>query len=121
MREVEALSNDALRAALRELCAETATWSLPIHPIEDPEGYAWALRRRDEAESVLVGARRAAIPRGTLVDAFEEVRAYRALVGAMDFTCGGRVGGRKVRRSLGERGVLVKRGSWAAALSRPTT
>ena len=120
MRAFEALPEDAVRTALRALCEEVATWGLPSDPVADADGYAWALRRRDEAESVIVGARRAMIARQVLADSFEEVRRLRALLEVMDFTCGGKAGRREARRALGERDLLVKRGSWVAALGART-
>lgn len=118
MRAAEALTDDALRDAFRALCDETATWSLPVEP--DPTGdlsvYAWAVRRRDEAESVIVAARRVLVPRGTLPDELEEVRAFDAVLMLRDFTCGQRLRRTDAERALGERVILATPGSWVEAL-----
>jgi hypothetical protein len=117
-RAAEALPDDALRAALRALCDETATWWLPIDP--DPTGdlivYAWTARRRDEAESVIVAVRRVLVPRGTLPGELGEVQEFARSLMRFDFTCGRKLGRSDAERALGERVILATSGSWVAAL-----
>lgn len=118
MHAAEALPDGAFRAAFLALRAETATWSLPEKT--DPAGalhdYAWAVRRRDEAESIVVAARHVLAPRGTLPDQLEEVRAFDGVLAKLDFTCGGALGRTDVERALGERAVLATAGSWVGEL-----
>ncbi len=118
LRVAEALSDDAFRSAFRALHEETATWTLPIEPDNtgDLADYAWAVRRRDEAESVLVAARRVLVPRGTLPDELEEIRAFDAVLTLCDFTCGGKLGRGEAERALGERMIFARPGSWLDAL-----
>jgi hypothetical protein len=117
-RAAEVLSDDALRAAFRALIDETKTWLLPVEPdrADDLVDYAWAVRRRDEAESVLTAARRILVPRGTLPDELEEFRAFDAVLLLLDFTCGGRLGRVDAERALGERVIFATPGSWVEAL-----
>ncbi|WP_437986627.1 hypothetical protein [Sorangium sp. So ce117] len=118
MRAAEALPNDAFCAAFLALYEETATWALPVEPdtTGDLPDFAWAVRRRDEAESVIVATRRVLVPRGTLLDELEEVRAFDAFLRLSDFTCGGRLGRKDAERALGERVILATPGSWVEAL-----
>lgn len=119
LRAAEGLPDAAFRAAFRALVEETATWTLPVEPgpDEDDPTYHWAIRRRDEAESVVVAARRILVPRGTLLDELEEARAFDGVVASRDFTCGGRRGRADAERALRERIVLATPGSWVEQLS----
>jgi hypothetical protein len=118
LRAAEALPDAAFRAAFRALVEETATWTLPVEPgpDEDYPTYDWAIRRRDEAESVVVAARRILVPRGTLLDELEEARAFDATIMLRDFTCGGRRWRADAERALGERVALATPGSWVEEL-----
>ncbi|WP_433935299.1 hypothetical protein AB3662_11370 [Sorangium cellulosum] len=118
MRAAEALPNDAFRAAFLALYEETATWALPVEPdtTGDLPDFAWAVRRRDEAESVIVAARRVLVPRGMLLEELEEVRAFDAFLMLSDFTCGRRLGRTDAERAMGERVLLARPGSWVEAL-----
>ncbi len=118
LRAVEAVPEGALRAAFGALAKEVATWSLPVEPGPDQESpmHAWAVRRRDEAESVIVAARRILVPKGILPADLEEVRTAAAALAGLDFTCGGRYDRADVERVLEERVVLTTPGSWLEAL-----
>ena len=118
MRAAEALSENVFRAAFGALLDETSTWSLPTEPrpqAEEP-GYEWSIRQRDEAESVVVAARRVLTPQGILLDGLEEARAFESVIRLLDFTCGGRRGREDAEQALGERIVLATPGSWLEQL-----
>ena len=116
----EELNDETFRRAFLALREETATWSLPVDagPGDDLSQYAWAVRRRDEAESVVVATRRVLAPRGTLPNELEEVRAFDAFLVLSDFTCGGRLGradDASVRRRRLDHGVVPPAAPWVAA------
>lgn len=100
--------------AIDALTESVGRWSLPQHPLaaEPDHGLEWAVRRRDESESVIVAARRMLLPRGILVDASDNAHALEAAISKHEFGCGGRVSREAAEEMLGERNVLLDGRTW---------
>jgi hypothetical protein len=113
LRAAEALPEDAFRAAFGALRREIASWSLASAPIEqDDPAYDWAVRQRDQAESVLMTARRFLTPRGVLVNDLAEGRALLETLDGLDFKCGRTRSYADALEALGDRRPLAAHGFW---------
>jgi hypothetical protein len=111
---VRALPVETLQAALGALGAEIDTWGWMVALDPGEPEYAWALRCRDHAESVVVAVRRVLGRRdevGALADALDAVEDRMA---GLDFTQGGTVPAAEMVRLLGERAALVAGASWVS-------
>jgi hypothetical protein len=110
----DVVSEAQVLAALDALTESVGQWSLPMTPSpeESDPGLEWALRRRDEVESVLLAARRTLLPRGRLVDESEQAARLGAAIEAHDLSCGGQVSRTEAELYLGERLELVDDPSW---------
>lgn len=108
------VSEAQILLAIEALTESVGHWSLPQHAVaaEPDHGLEWALRRRDESESVLVAARRMLLPRGILVDASNNARALEAAIAKHEFGCGGSVSRADAEALLGERVVLIAGRTW---------
>jgi hypothetical protein len=110
----DSLSEASVLDALGALTASVRTWSLPTMPQaegDDPD-VEWALRRRDEVESVLLAARRILLPRNVLVDRLEAAGRLAEALRGHDLSCGRQIARVDAERMLGERIVIVGARSW---------
>ncbi len=108
------LTMDHVLAAVEALTASVDAWSLPATVGEgdvDP-AVPWALRGRDEVESVLVAARRVLLPRGRLVDTTEQAERLRTAVGRHDLSCSRTLTRARAEALLGDRRELIDARSW---------
>lgn len=108
------LGEARIRMALGRFAASVAGWALPAEPgqDEDDPSLEWALRRRDEAESVITAARRYLLPRGILIDGTEEASRLESEIAKHDLSCAGRVARSDAERMLGHRVALIGEHSW---------
>lgn len=108
------LAEDGVLAALDCLAASVKRWALPRHHNPDVEDHEleWAVRRRDEAESALLAARRLLLPRGILVDASPAAGRLRAALSEHDLGCGESVTRTDAELMLGDRVGLLEETPW---------
>lgn len=100
-------------AALATTADSVEAWSLPTLLDEDDDpGLEWALRRRDEVESIRTAARRAMLPRGVFIDASPEAKRVESALRGKDLTCGSQVKRSDAERMLGDRLAFVDERSW---------
>jgi hypothetical protein len=98
-------SHDELRAAAKALAGEVASLRVPAAHMGDADDpmLAGVLRRRDEAESVVIAVRRATAPSGTFADEWPEMQALEDAVVDFDERARPIVGRSRVESLLGAR------------------
>jgi hypothetical protein len=103
--------------ALTDAAQEPPSWTLPRDLSDSDPHLDWALRRRDELESVIVGARRALIPRGVLPDSMPQYNALRISLASIEWALKlSHLSYAATLRMLGERREL---GEWLRPLLEP--
>jgi hypothetical protein len=107
-----------LAGALGAVRGEVRTWSLPEPGavVEDDPTLAFAVRRRDEAESVQIGVLRLCLPKGIVPGALEGFAALRAALADFDARLHVVVSRSRVEELLGARAALLGARSWTAGL-----
>lgn len=116
-RPLDGVGIEKLGQAFVNLLAEAGTWRFPAPGNEDDEAvFRWSIQRRDEVESVVLGARRLLLARGTTLDDVEEWRALDAVLRLRDVTSGGARGRAEIEEALGERAAFATGTSWVANL-----
>lgn len=102
-------------AVLESLTASIDAWSIPrtIDQDDDSPSLVWALRSRDEVESVRVAVRRILCPLGILIDRSLAAKRLTEALAVHDLTCGGKLSRSEAERMLGDRSELLdQEGSW---------
>lgn len=118
--QLRALPLDRVLGAIRAVAVLPGAWSLPAHvpsTMDEDPGLAWALRQRDEIESVLVAARASLSPRGVWVDQSEEAIGLRQQLARVDLSCGGQVTRSLADALLGERLQVAGEAAWLEAVA----
>jgi hypothetical protein len=105
----DALGRAEVEGALGALLDETATWGLSevsaAYAASDPS-FAFSLRRRDEAESVLHAVRRICLPKGLALDELTALAALDTALSFLDMKLASLVSRAEVGRLLGTRAAI---------------
>lgn len=117
-RVTRELTQAQIEGVFTSLKEEVVGWALPRKLGDDDDPMLeWAIGRRDEIESVLIGARRIFMPRGVFIDASAQAQSLAVAITQRDLTCGGSLFRSDAERLLGQRLELVAERSWLDKLN----